>query len=247
MRSPATTDLLRGSGELPEPAAPPSARARRRHSAAAAGIGLLAAAVAAALGGAAHAAAPPSDAAVADLVARDDREAIKALGPAVVPVLVRLYRAGDEERRSDLAVVFYWLGWKSEEARAAMMADVHTEHPGLRLHVQWALGRVSNDDSVVDALLDNMLHDPNPLFRDKAACGLASDQIHLTDAQKVRLYGRLIDLLESPNGETRRLAGQILYLHVGQAKGFRANFPPEQRAKSVERWRQWLDEYRANL
>ena len=113
--------------------------------------------------------------------------------------------------------------------------------------MQWALGRVSNDDSVVDALLDNMLHDPNPLFRDKAACGLADDQIHLTEEQKVRLYERLIDLLESPNEETQRLAGQILYIHVGQAKGFRANFLPEQRAKSVERWWQWLAEYRESL
>jgi len=192
-------------------------------------------------------AAPPGDAAVADLVARDDREGIKALGPEVLPVLVRHYRAGDEERRSAVAVLFYWLGWKSEEARAAMMADVQTRNQALRLHVQWALGRVSNDDSVVDALLDNMLHDPNPLFRDKAACGLADDQIHLTEEQKARLFERLIDLLESPNEETRRLAGQILYIHVGQAKGFRANFPPEQRAKSVERWRQWLAEYRESL
>ena len=223
---------------------------RRRHPRArppaAARAGVLAVLVAIGLGTAALA-RPPADAVVADLVARDDREAIKALGPEVIPVLVRLYQAGDEERRSAIAVVFYWLGWKSEAARQAMMADVHTENQGLRLHVQWALGRVSNDDSVVDTLLDVMLHDPNALFRDKAACGLADDQIHLTEEQKVRLYGRLIDLLESPNEETRRLAGQILYIHVGQAKGFRFDFPPEQRAKSVERWRQWLDEYRANL
>ena len=52
-------------------------------------------------------AAPPGDAAVADLVARDDREGIKALGPEVLPVLVRHYRASDEERRSAVAVLFY--------------------------------------------------------------------------------------------------------------------------------------------
>ena len=199
------------------------------------------------LAAAASAARPPVEATVADLVDRDDRDGIKALGPEVLPVLVRLYDAGDEERKSAIAVVFYWLGWKSEAARQALMADVHTENQALRLQVQWALGRVSNDDTVVDTLLDVMLHDPNPLFRDKAACGLADDQIHLTEEQKVRLYGRLIDLLESPTEETRRLAGQILYIHVGQAKGFRANFPPEQRARSVARWRQWLEEYRSNL
>ena len=204
-------------------------------------VGMLLAAAALA------AARPPVEATVADLVARDDREAIKALGPEVMPVLVGLYQAGDAEQRSHVAVIFYWLGWKSEPARAAMMEDVHTDDQALRLHVQWALGRVSNDASVVDTLLDIMQHDPNALFRDKAACGLADDQIHLTEEQKVELYARLIDLLASPNEETRRLAAQILYIHVGQAKGFRANFPPEQRAKSVARWRQWLDEYRANL
>ena len=45
--------------------------------------------------------------------------------------------------------------------------------------MQWALGRVSDDPAVVDVLLENMRNDPNPLFRDKAACALAYDQIHL--------------------------------------------------------------------
>jgi HEAT repeats len=207
-------------------------------------IALLGIALAMAAGAAAR---PPVEATVADLVARGDDERVRALGPDVLPVLVRLYRAGDPGSRAHIANLFYWLGWKSEEARTALMEDVRTDDPQLRLQVQWALGRVSNDDTVVDTLLDVMLNDPNPLFRDKAACGLADDQIHLTEEQKVRLYGRLIDLLESPTEETRRLAGQILYIHVGQAKGFRANFPPEQRARSVARWRQWLEEYRSNL
>jgi hypothetical protein len=74
---------------------------------------------------------------------------------------------------------------------------------------------------------------------------LASDQIHLTEAQKLRLYERLVDLLESPNPETRSLAIRILHAHLGQAKGFHPSFPPERRAEAVERWRRWLDEYRA--
>ena len=45
--------------------------------------------------------------------------------------------------------------------------------------MQWALGRVSDDPDVVDVLLENMQNDPCPLFRDKAACALAYDQIHL--------------------------------------------------------------------
>ena len=190
-------------------------------------------------------AAQPADAEIAALVAARDYQAIQALGPEVMPVLVRLYQAGDAERRADVANVFYFLGWKSEAAAEAMLADAHTEHQRLRLAVQWALGRVSNDDVVVDTLLDTLLNDPNPLFRDKAGCGLASDQIHLTEAQKLRLYERLVDLLDSPNPETRSLAIQVLHVHTGQYKGFHTAFPPEQRAKSVARWRQWLDEYRA--
>lgn len=190
-------------------------------------------------------ATPPGVAEVEALVVAKDYEGVRDLGPEVMPALVRLYRAGDSERRADVANFFYWLGWKSEEAAAAMLADVHTEHRRLRLSVQWALGRVSNDDVVVDTLLETMARDPVPLFRDKAACGLASDQIHLTETQKLRLYERLVDLLESPNPETRSLAIRILQIHTGQAKGFHPAFPPEQRAASVAKWRRWLDEYRA--
>jgi hypothetical protein len=57
----------------------------------------------------------------------------------------------------------------------------------------------------------------------------------------------LVDLLESPNQETRHLAIRILHVHTGQAKGFRAWLPPDERAESVERWRRWLDDYRAAL
>lgn len=190
---------------------------------------------------------PPDDASIEALVAARDYEGVQALGPDVLPALVRLYRAGDPERRADVANFFYWLRWKSDEAAEAMLEDAHTEHRRLRLSVQWALGRVSNDDVVVDTLLETLVEDPDPLFRDKAGCGLASDQIHLTETQKLRLYERLVDLLESPNPETRSLAIRILHAHTGQAKGFHPSLPTEQRAKSVERWRQWLDEYRAAI
>jgi hypothetical protein len=187
----------------------------------------------------------PADAEVEVLVVARDFEGIKSAGPEVMPVLVRLYRASDPERRADVANVLYWLGWKSDEAAEAMLGDAHTDHRRLRLGVQWALGRVSNDDVVVDTLLDTLVNDPNPLFRDKAGCGLASDQIHLTEPQKLRLYQRLVDLLESSNQETRSLAIRILEVHTGQRKGYNAGFPPARRAISVANWRRWLDEYRA--
>jgi HEAT repeat protein len=180
-------------------------------------------------------------------VAANDLEAIKAMGPSVMPRLVRMYGAADEVGRQRLANVFYRLGWKSEEAKDALMKDVHTPNQGLRLEVQWALGRVSNDVSVVDVLLDNMQNDAQLLFRDKAACALANDQIHLTPAQKVHLYEGLIRALDDPKVDVRRIAALVLQIQTGQDKGFRFAGPPEARARAVEAWRQWLAEYRSQL
>jgi len=182
-----------------------------------------------------------------DAVAADDLEAIKAMGPSVMPRLARLYAAGDEEHRQRVATVFYRLGWKSEEAKVALMKDVHTPNQGLRLSVQYALGRVSSDVAVVDVLLDNMQNDAQLLFRDKAACALAYDQVHLTPAQKVHLYEGLIRALDDPKTDVRRIAAQVLQIQTGQDKGFRFAGPPEARARAVEAWRQWLAEYRSQL
>ena len=182
-----------------------------------------------------------------DAVAANDIDAIKAMGPSVMPRLARLYGAADEEHRQRIATVFYRLGWKSEEAKDALMKDVHTPNQGLRLEVQWALGRVSNDVSVVDVLLDNMQNDAQLLFRDKAACALANDQIHLTPAQKVHLYEGLIRALDDPKVDVRRIAALVLQIQTGQDKGFRFAGPPDARARAVEAWRQWLAEYRSQL
>jgi HEAT repeat protein len=182
-----------------------------------------------------------------DAVAANDLEAIKAMGPSVMPRLVRLYGAADEERRQRLATIFYRLGWKSEGAKDALMKDVHTPNRGLRLEVQWALGRVSSDVAVVDVLLDNMQNDAQLLFRDKAACALANDQIHLTPAQKVHLYEGLIRALDDPKVDVRRIAALVLQIQTGQDKGFRFAGPPDARARAVEAWRQWLAEYRSQL
>ena len=193
--------------------------------------------------------AQPTSALVAaeQAVAADDLEAIKAMGPSVMPRLARLYGTGDEERRQRLATVFYRLGWKSEEAKDALMKDVHTPNQGLRMSVQYALGRVSSDVSVVDVLLDNMQNDAQLLFRDKAACALAYDQVHLTPAQKVHLFEGLIRALDDPKVDVRRIAALVLQIQTGQDKGFRFAGPPDARARAVEAWRQWLAEYRSQL
>ncbi len=164
-----------------------------------------------------------------------DYAAIRALGPPVMPRLVKLYlTAGTAERKARVAQTFYNLGWKSQAAKAALMQDARTANGDLRLQVQWALGRVSNDEDVVDVLLENMRDDANPLFRDKAACALAYDQIHLSERQKVRLFGGLIESLRDEKADVRRIAALALQIHTGQTKDYQA-------------WRVWLEQYKSGL
>lgn len=184
---------------------------------------------------------------VADLVARGDAQALVALGPAALPELVRLYSTGTDEQKINIANAFYRLGKRSPEAEQALLRDVHTQNRDLRASVQYALGRVSDDPKVVDTLLEIMRNDGSPFFRDKAACALAYDQIHLTETQKVRLYAGLIGALEDPKPQVQVIAIQALTILTGQDKGFRRSDPPDKRQKSIEAWKRWLAEYRSNL
>ena len=184
---------------------------------------------------------------VAELVEKNDAQGIRALGPAALPELARLYEGGDDGRRIAVARIFYQVSTRSKEAERALLRDVHTANPELRVAVQYALGRVSNDQKVVDTLLDIMRNDANAYFRDKAACALTYDQPHLTEAQKVLLYERLIDALSDPEIQVQAIANLALKIHTGQKKGFNHLAPPEQKQKSIEAWKRWLTEYRANL
>jgi len=176
-----------------------------------------------------------------------DWKQVQAMGPGVLPPLARLYASSSEKDKASIAYVFYQLGWKSPEAKRALMADVHTQDQTLRLQVQWALGRVSDDPDVVDVLLENMQRDPVPLYRDKAACAPASDQIHLAPAQKLRLFEGLIQSLDSGNPQVRQIALQALQILTGQTKGFLPGSGPETRRPAVGEWKRWLAEYRSNL
>ncbi len=188
------------------------------------------------------------DPAIAAAVSDDDFDGLRARGPAILPQLVALYRASsDPHQRAAVARAFYVLGWKSEEAKEAMLADLATLDEELRLQVQWALGRVSSDPVVVDRLFDRMEHDANDLFRDKAACALANDQVHLDPAARFALAQGVVERLESPDVETRSLAIRILQVLTGQVKGFIPWAPEESRRASLLRWRAWLDEYRRSL
>lgn len=177
-----------------------------------------------------------------------DIEKVKAMGPEVLPHLARIYKSTpNEQARATYAWVFYSIGMKTPEGRAVLLEDLGTQNQNLRLQVQWALGRVSDDTEVVDMLATIMRNDANPLFRDKAACALANDQIHLTERQKVQLYRQLIDGLKDPKPQVRAIAIQALEIHTGQRKGFSPDAPQETRNVAIAGWTRWLKEYEQNL
>jgi HEAT repeat protein len=182
------------------------------------------------------------------LVMAGNYDAIRQLGAGTMPELVRLYEsAGEEAESARIANAFYQLGWKSEDARRALMRDVHTSNQDLRLSVQYALGRVSDDPAVIDVLLENMQDDANPLFRDKAACALAYDQVHLSEAQKVRLFAGLIYALGDSKPQVRAIAIQALEIHTGQRKGFAPDGDASARAAAIAEWQEWLRRYQDSV
>jgi hypothetical protein len=184
---------------------------------------------------------------VTQLVEARDAAGLRALGPAAIPSMAWLYELSDEPQRVHIANLFYEIGLKSDAAERALMRDVHTANPDLRLAVQYALGRVSDDPEVIEALLDTLQNDGNPLFRDKAACALAYDQVHLNEAQKVRVYEGLIQALSSPEAQVRAVSIQALSILTGQTKGYHHLLSEERRERSIVMWQKWLDEYKAQL
>jgi len=177
-----------------------------------------------------------------------DVRAVKGHGEAAMPILVALYKDTDDNlKRAKIAWLFYQLGWQSEAAKDAMLKDVYTNDRDLRLQVQWALGRVSGDDRIVDVLLGTMQDDKNPLFREKAACALASDQIHLTPKQRYKLLQGLVAALNDPKLDVRRNAIQALQIQTGQTKGFNASANDAERLAKIQVWKTWLADYYANL
>jgi HEAT repeat protein len=182
-----------------------------------------------------------------DVLAREDYQALKPSGVAVIEPLLTLYNDGGIDTRRRVANALYYLSIKSVRAREVLMQDVHTTHSQLRLAVQWALGRVSDDAVVVQVLLDNMENDPNPLFRDKAACALAYDQVHLSEKQQVLLLEGLVRALENDKDDVRRIALQALQIRTGQTKDFVPEASVEARQPALQRWQAWVAEYRKNI
>jgi len=187
------------------------------------------------------------DSKIQTLAAQGDVKGLREIGPSVLVILARQYESASEDQRTTIAWIFYELGWKSPDAKRVLMKDVQTQNSKLRLQVQWALGRVSDDADVVEVLLNNMQNDANPLFRDKAACALANDQIHLTRKQKARLYEGLIQALSDPKVQVRNIALLALQIQTGQTKNFNPNGSPVEREPSIQEWKRWLAEYQSNL
>lgn len=187
------------------------------------------------------------DSKIQTLAAQGDVKGLREIGPSVLVILARQYESASEDQRTTIAWIFYELGWKSPDAKRVLIKDVQTQNSKLRLQVQWALGRVSDDADVVEVLLNNMQNDANPLFRDKAACALANDQIHLTRKQKARLYEGLIRALSDPKTQVRNIALLALQIQTGQTKNFNPNGSPVEREASIQEWKRWLAEYQSNL
>ncbi len=192
-------------------------------------------------------AAPLAQTTIRNILEREAYPELKPHGAATIDPLLALYQTGDVETRRRVANALYSLSIKSEQARQLLMQDIHTPHQQLRLAVQWAVGRVSNDAEVVRTLLGNMQHDPNPLFRDKAACALAYDQVHLTEHQRLLLFEGLVRALEDDKTDVRNIALLALQIHTGQTKGFQPHAPLAERQLGVQQWKAWVTAYRENL
>jgi hypothetical protein len=184
---------------------------------------------------------------IKNILLSGDTQALRDIGPTVLPVLASMYESSDVGQRIIIAGMFYQLGWKSSEAKKVLMSDVHTQNRHLRIAVQYALGRISDEDDVVKMLLGIMQHDDNPFFRDKAACALAYDQIHLTDKQKVQVYEGLIAALADTKEQVRSIAILALQIHTGQTKGFKPQASVSERAEKIQLWQAWLEEYKSQL
>ncbi len=187
---------------------------------------------------------------LAELVDGQRYQELEAMGPGVMAELAQLYSSRDvPTERKQVAGAFYQLGWQSEEATAALLPDVEGEKvdPKLKISAQYALGRVSSDPLVVQVLLRNLRHSRGLRIRNKAACALANDMIHLAPEQKALLFRGLISSLDDDKTDVRQIAFEALKVHTGQSKGYDPNGPREDRLEAIGVWYRWLSEYEAQL
>lgn len=184
---------------------------------------------------------------VTRLVEARDAAGLRALGEDAITSMALLYELSEEPERLQIANLFHDMGIQSQVAERALLRDFESPNLELRLAVQDALGRVSNDPMVIETLLYMLENDRNPLVRDKAASALAYDQIHVDAKGKARIFEGLIAALSNPKEQVRAVSIQALSILTGETKGFHPLFPEERRERSIAMWQHWLDEYRAKL
>jgi hypothetical protein len=184
---------------------------------------------------------------VTRLVEAGDDAGLRALGEDAATSMALLYELSEEPERIHIANLFYQMGLRSQVAERALLRDFESPNLELRLAVQYALGRVSDDPMVIETLLYTLENDRNPLIRDKAACALAYDQIHVDAKGKARIFEGLITALSNPKEQVRAVSIQALSILTGETKGFHPLYPEDRRERSIALWQHWLEEYRAKL
>jgi hypothetical protein len=69
----------------------------------------------------------------------------------------------------------------------------------------------------------------------------------LSEHQKVRLFGGLIEALRDDKYDVRQIALTALQIHTGQTKGFDPGASWANREQKIKVWLTWLDQYKSGL
>jgi hypothetical protein len=173
---------------------------------------------------------------------------IKEYGYGAIPILTELYKEAESNReKSKIADVFWRLGWKSPQIEEALMGDLDSTDEGLKINVQWGIAKSTQSSEVINKLLYNLEYDSSALVRDKAACALASDFIHISPEQRIVILRGLIKGLSNDIQQVRNSSILALAIQTGQRKGFVATADADSRTESITVWHEWLDEYERNI
>jgi len=182
--------------------------------------------------------------AIKDIPAQD----IEHFGYAAIPILTELYQEAETNLdKSRIAWVFWKLGWKSAEIEKALMSDLDSSDANLKVWVQWGIAKSSDNSEVIEKLLYNMERDTSSFVRDKAACALASDFVHISPSQRVTILRGLIKGLSNDTQQVRASSIQALKVQTGQTKNYVASADIGSRARAINEWSEWLNDYERNL
>jgi len=173
---------------------------------------------------------------------------IKDYGYRAIPILTELYNEAESNREKIIIADLFWrLGWNSPEIEKTLIKDLDTDDQGLKINVQWGIAKSTQSDIVIEKILYSSIHDPNPIVRDKASCALASDFIHISPSQRIKLLRGLVEGLSSDIHQVRNSSILALKIQTGQTKGFTAADNIKSRKKSIDKWHVWLDEYQKHI